>query len=406
MSVFLHNLELQGQHPTAANRVPTVREPRAVRRRSGQAGSSPSPRSDRRCRTSPQSAAVFVTRASSAPTSTACSSWRGSRCWRPTSRSSGSPSVARRARSGRWPPSRCLPVAAVAGRRRRRHDAFTTAITLLVVSSALRALDPPPGTSTRALVVEALAARARARHVQAGRTSSWPGCYLLPLLGAPAPHGPVAARAARRCSACWCRWLWNQAVGDLWKTDAGYFGVKVDDAVQRHELLHRAVGLRRRPRCARGTTRGWDWLHTLVDGRAERHPRPGDPGGDRASSIYAAVVDAARPRRGARAPRLAPAGASSSWSCWSGFVLRRRRRSTCTGPSPASSQIGGIQPRYFVPLLALVPVADRLAAVPVGPRDRATVPGRGPARPGARWCSACRHVPHVLTGTDRPSRDR
>jgi hypothetical protein len=49
-----------------------------------------------------------------------------------------------------------VPVALYQSASSISHDAFTTAIALVVVSSALRALDPPEGTSTRALVIEAL----------------------------------------------------------------------------------------------------------------------------------------------------------------------------------------------------------------------------------------------------------
>jgi hypothetical protein len=49
-----------------------------------------------------------------------------------------------------------VPVAVYQSASSISHDAFTTAIALVVVSSALRALDPPEGTSTRALVIEAV----------------------------------------------------------------------------------------------------------------------------------------------------------------------------------------------------------------------------------------------------------
>ena len=54
--------------------------------------------------------------------------------------------------------------------------------------------------------------------------------------------------------------LWNASAGDVWKTDAGYFFIKVDDVTQKHELLHKpwdfGVDLVRT-----GYHELWHWVH-------------------------------------------------------------------------------------------------------------------------------------------------
>ena len=244
-----------------------------------------------------------------------------------------------------------LPVAVYQSASSISHDAFTTAVALLVVSSALRALDPPPGTSTRALLIEALV-------LSAVLGSCKPvyvviaGLYLLPLLGARrrtdrwrlvfAPVVGVLVSVA-----------WNVGVGDVLKTDAGYFNIHVDDTTQKHELLHRPWDF------AGDLVRtvwhqGWSWAHTQVTiGDSVTH-------GPAILAVLAlavyAVSSVQRARREARDPLgwwhrglvvlVLLAGvflvAAANYIYWT---------------EPGQSQIGGIQPRYLMPLIALIPVA-------------------------------------------------
>jgi hypothetical protein len=244
-----------------------------------------------------------------------------------------------------------LPVAVYQSASSISHDAFTTAVALLVVSSALRALDPPPGTSTRALLIEALV-------LSAVLGSCKPvyvviaALYLLPLLGArrrtdrwPLVFAPVVGVLVSVA--------WNIGVGDVWKTDAGYFFIHVDDAAQKHALVHRpwdfVADLVRT-----GWHEAWNWAHTQVTiGPSVTH-------GPAILAVLALAVYAVSSVQRARREARAPLG----W--WhrglvvlvllAGIVLVAAANYVYW-TEPGKSQIGGIQPRYFMPLLALIPVA-------------------------------------------------
>ncbi len=244
-----------------------------------------------------------------------------------------------------------LPVALFQAAPSVSHDAFTTAIALLVVSSALRALDPPPDTSTRALLIEALVLSAVLGMCKPGYVVI-AGLYLLPLLGQrrnrdrwPLVFAPVLGAAMTV--------VWNAAVSDLWKTDAGYFGIKVDEAAQKHELLHQPWEFG--ADLARAVVHQlWDWTHTLVTVGVSVTAGP---------AILAVigllvygVTALLRDRTEAPIPL-------DWWHRALVLVV------FCTGclliaipnylywTEPGSSQVQGIQPRYFMPLVVLVPVA-------------------------------------------------
>ncbi len=261
-----------------------------------------------------------------------------------------------------------LPVAVMQSASSPSHDTFTTAVALLVVSSALRALDPPPGTSTRALLVEALLLSTVLGFCKPVYVVI-AGLYLLPLLGPrrrpdrwPLVFAPVLGVAVSV--------LWNQAVGDLWKTDAGYFGIKVDDATQKHELLHHpwdfGADLLRS-----GYHQVWDWVHTQVTvGPSVTH-------GPAILAVVALVVYAAsslqRDRREAPDPLDWLQRALVVVVLLAGIVLVAAANYVYW-TEPGSSQIRGIQPRYFMPLVALVPVAIGSLPFRWARADRATVP--------------------------------
>ena len=130
---------------------------------------------------------------SSAWTPAACSWSSASRCSPRTSRWCGC--AIKRSPRSKW--ALCaiglLPVAVFQSASSVSHDALTTAVSLLVLSSALRALDPPEGTSNRALFVEALllsAALGLCKPIYVVIAF----CYLLPLLGPRRAQGALAAR--------------------------------------------------------------------------------------------------------------------------------------------------------------------------------------------------------------------
>ena len=261
-----------------------------------------------------------------------------------------------------------LPVAVIQSASSVSHDAFTTAIALLVVSSALRCLDPPPDTSTRGVLVEVLflsAVLGLCKPVYVVVT----GLYLLPILGArrrtdrwPLVFAPVLGVLVSVA--------WNEAVGDLWKTDAGYFGIKADDATQKHELVHRPWDF------GADLVRSvyhqiWDWVHTLVTvGRSVTN-------GPAILAVLTLVVYAAVSLQRDRTEAPDPLG----WLqrglvvlvLLAGVVLVAAAN-YLYWTEPGSSQIGGIQPRYFMPLVALVPVAIGGLPFRWARADRATVP--------------------------------
>ncbi|HLM17668.1 MAG TPA: DUF2142 domain-containing protein, partial [Acidimicrobiia bacterium] len=256
-----------------------------------------------------------------------------------------------------------VPVAVYQSASSISHDAFTTAIALVVVSSALRALDPPAGTSTRALVIEALLLSAVLGSVKPMYVVI-AGLYLLPLLRpkrADASEGGVGAR--RRTD----RWplvfapvvgvvvsvLWNASAGDVWKSDAGFFNIKVDDVTQRHELLHRpwdfGVDLARA-----GYQQLWHWVH---------QPFTVGPSVTRGPAILAVLclaIYAVSSLQRARVEAPAPLGwlqrALILLAFLIGVVLIGVANYVYWTP-PGLDRVEGIQPRYFMPLLVLIPVA-------------------------------------------------
>jgi uncharacterized membrane protein len=244
-----------------------------------------------------------------------------------------------------------VPVAVYQSASSISHDAFTTAVALLVVSSALRALDPPPGTSTRALVIEALVfsavlASCKPMYVVLA------GLYLLPLLGArrrkdrwPLVFAPVLGLIVTVA--------WNASAGDVWKTDAGYFFIHVDDAQQKHELLHRpwdfAADLART-----AYHQAWNWLHSLVT------VGPSVTRGPAILAVIALVIYGVASLQRARQEAPDPLG----WLQRTLIVLVLLAGVVLVAAAnyiywtePGQSQVGGIQARYFMPLVVLVPVA-------------------------------------------------
>ena len=348
---FLHNLELQGLHPKGEVQVSAAKIPRCPDDHSKgfvtfSTFGSPLPYA-------PQAAAAFVTRELGVDVESmlvverfAVLAAYVAVAWL----------AIKRAPRSKW--ALCaiglLPVAVFQSASSVSHDALTTAISLLVLSSALRALDPPEGTTARSLIIEAFVLSAvlglcKPVYVVIAF------CYLLPLLG-------TRRRYERR--QVWPLALapvfgvivsvgWNQAVGNLWKTDAGYFGIKVDDQYQRDRLLHAPWDF------AADTARtlvnqSLGWLKTLVDvGPSVTHwPWA------LAMTIVAvyAVVSIQRDRR-------EPEN-DLQWLQRVVVVLVLLvglvgviAANYIYWTAPGLDEVGGVQPRYLVPLMALIPVA-------------------------------------------------
>jgi uncharacterized membrane protein len=244
-----------------------------------------------------------------------------------------------------------LPVAVIQSGGTVSHDALTTAISLLVLSSTLRALDPPPGTSNRALIIEAFA-------LSAVLGSCKPVyvviafLYLLPLLGPrrrkelwPLVIAPVIGVVVSLA--------WTAIIGNTWKTDAGYFNIRVDDVYQKHRLLtapwdfaadtaravfNQGLGWMKTEVAVGPSVTNWGWVlavavfavYVLVSlQRDGREPTTGLHWLQRVLVVLVFVVGVV-------------AIAAANYIYWT---------------TPGKNEVGGIQPRYLVPLLPLVPVA-------------------------------------------------
>jgi uncharacterized membrane protein len=247
-----------------------------------------------------------------------------------------------------------LPVALIQAGGTVSHDALTTGVSLLVLSSALRALDPPEGVSNRALIIEALLLSALLGSCKPVYVVI-AFCYLLPLVGRtwreewrtrwPLALAPVVGVLATM--------VWTAAVGNLWKTDAGYFGIRVDDAFQRHQLLHRPWDFA--GDFARSVwNQGLGWMKTVVDvGPSVTHW-----GWLIAVPIFVVYALVAMQR-----DRAEPeAGLSWAQRLLVALVFVVGVVGVAAGmylyyTEPGASEIFGIQPRYLVPLLPLIPVA-------------------------------------------------
>ena len=256
-----------------------------------------------------------------------------------------------------------VPVAVYQSASSISHDAFTTAIALVVVSSALRALDPPEGTSTRALVIEAVLLSAVLGSVKPMYVVI-AALYLLPLLAPKRADASEGVAGARRRTDRWplvfapvvgvaVTVLWNASAGDVWKTDAGYFFIKVDDVTQKHELLHRpwdfGADLVRT-----GYHQLWHWVHQPFT------VGPSVTAGPAILAVLCVAIYAVSSLQRARAEAPAPLGwlqrALILLVFLVGVVLIGAANYIYWTP-PGISTVEGIQPRYFMPLLVLLPVA-------------------------------------------------
>ena len=142
----------------------------------------------------------------------------------------------RRAPVGRW--ALCitalLPAALFQGATSVSPDALTTAMALLVISSALRMTASPAPRLPRAFLAEAVLLSValglcKPSYVVVAL------CYLLPLLTPVTPPGVLAARDRRGGRHRRLDPVADDAV-DLFVCDNGFFGVQLDPSRQRHTI--------------------------------------------------------------------------------------------------------------------------------------------------------------------------
>ncbi len=258
----------------------------------------------------------------------------------------------RRSSRGRW--ALCavalIPVALFQSASSLSPDAFTNAVALLVVSSALRALDPPEGFTPKALIVEAallsaLLGMCKPAYVVVA------GCYLLPLIGPRERRAKLWALAPAAAVGVVVTFVWNEIVGDLWRTDATFFGIRPDPPARKHDLFtapwHFVADAARTVPDQAG-----DWMRGLWGvGPSVTHSRD--------IVIVVAVVifvlvsiqhDAHEPppfswlQRGLLLVVFVVGMAlvfAAIWIYWT---------------TPGDDVITGIQARYFLPLLVLIPL--------------------------------------------------
>jgi Predicted membrane protein (DUF2142) len=258
----------------------------------------------------------------------------------------------RRSPRARWAlcAAALIPVAVFQSASSLSHDAITTAVAILVVSSALRALDPPEGVTAKALVVEAallsaLLGMCKPVYVVIA------GLYLLPLLGTRERRAKLWLLAPAAAVGVVVSVVWNQVVGDLWRTDATYFGIVPDPPARRHELLTApwhfvADALRTVP------DQFWEWTKGLFGVGPSVTDWPGIVIGV-ALAIFVVVAlqhDGHEPRplrwfeRGLVLVLFVIGMAlvfAANYVYWT---------------TPGNDEISGIQARYFVPLLVLIPL--------------------------------------------------
>lgn len=243
-----------------------------------------------------------------------------------------------------------LPLALFQSSSSPSHDVVTIAVALLVVSSALRVLDAPPDASRTALIVEAAVLTTVLAACKPGYVVL-AGCYLLPLFG-PRRRRDLWPLACTPVLGALVSLAWNNVVGGLWKTDAGLFGVEVDPERQRHLLVTE-------PWTFAGAVVHtmvdyvWDWSKSLITIGVSVSVWP-----TVAVAASLLVVGAVSLQRTGREPE------GLAWSQRIILVivfvigaLLVFGAQYVYWTTPGDNAVEGMQARFFVPLLVLVPIA-------------------------------------------------
>ena len=244
-----------------------------------------------------------------------------------------------------------LPLALYQASSSPSHDVVTIAVALLVVSSALRAVDAAADAPRAALFVEAAVLTSLLAACKPGYVVL-AGCYLLPLFGPRRRLGLWPLALAPVLGAL-VSLVWNTVVGGLWKTDAGLFGVQVDPHRQRHLLLTEPwtfVGA-----VARSVSdEWWHWAKTLitVGGSVSVWPTV-------AALVSLLLLGAVSLQRAHREPdqRLAWSQTVIVLIVFAIGALLVFGAQYVYWSTPGDNVVEGMQARFFIPLLVLIPVA-------------------------------------------------
>jgi len=257
----------------------------------------------------------------------------------------------RRATRSRW--AFCavglLPVALFQATVSASHDALTIAASLLVVASALRLVDREDVSQSwaigEAVLLTGLLAACKPGYVVIAF------CYWLPLLGRDRkrslwPLGVVPIVGVLASVA------WNEAVGGVWRTDAGMFGVAVDPARQRDLLVHRPwtfVGAV----VHTVSSQLFDWVKGTITLGPSVAVWPAV--GVVAALVLLALVSVQRAEREPRALDSSQRMLCALVAAVGSLMLLGAQYVYWS--APGDDTIGGMQARFFVPLLVLVPIA-------------------------------------------------
>jgi uncharacterized membrane protein len=261
-----------------------------------------------------------------------------------------------------------LPVALFQASASLSHDAVTLGVSLVVVSSALRALDPPDRTSTRALVIEACALSALLGLCKPGYVVV-AFAYVLPLLRRRGERDRALRwLAVAPVAAMLLTVVWNAIVGGLWKTDASYFGVKVDPGRQQHLLLTQPWKF---AWAAVATTfdSAWEWVRTYTAVGPSVTHWPSVVG------VVAALVLLLVAFQSRREPaRLVVRQRLLLLVLLVLVVLLTLGAQYVYWSAPGAARVGGMQARFFLPGLVLLPLAVGPIRARWADSDAATLP--------------------------------
>jgi hypothetical protein len=258
----------------------------------------------------------------------------------------------RRAPRGKWAFATVglVPVALFQASASLSHDAITLGVSLVVVSSALRALDPPPGVTTGALVVEAFLLSIALAFCKPGYVVV-AFAYLLPLVSRarrrrewPLALAPVVAGLVTL--------VWNLAVGGLWKSDAELFGVPVDPDRQRELLLtepwHFAGAA-----ITTVVDSAWQWIRTYTSVGLSVTDWPAGVGVAGSLVLLLVALQSFREPES----RLRVASRLVVFGLLVLVVVIALGAQYVYWSAPGDDRVSGMQARFFLPGLVLLPLA-------------------------------------------------
>ncbi len=177
------------------------------------------------------------------------------------------------------------------------------------------------------------------------------GLYLLPLLGTRERRAKLWLLAPAAAVGVLVSVVWNEIVGDLWRTDADYFGIIPDPPLRRHELLTApwhfvADSIRTVP------DDFWYWMKGLFGVGPSVTDWPGIVTG--IAIVIFAVIAIQHDRDEPRSFRLIERGLVLLTFLLGVALVFAANYVYWT--TPGDNTVNGVQARYFVPLLVLIPV--------------------------------------------------